>query len=199
MNKHLETIFAAVRSILLATFTTSLIFGPSSALAVQNIATWDIAGVAQAQATFDLVSFNAGAITLNKTAFVAGAATTTELLDNATVPATTAVDFMIFVNNQNGSAVNNINIADALPAGFTYVPAFIKVNTANTCAALVCTPAERAVLYENAALVVNQNVEPTDVAGFAAGTISAGLGAGNAQLDVGAGAAFALVFRATVD
>lgn len=203
MKKHLEAIFLTLRSALLATVTAAMIFGPTSAFAVQNVATWDIGGVIQSQATFDLTSFNAGNIDMYKTAFVAGAATTTELTNGATVPATTAVDFMIFVNNQNGSVINNINIADTLPAGFTYVAGFISVNTTDTCAALICSPAERATLYENVALVANQAVEPGDVAGFAAGTVSAGLSAGNAQVDLaaapGAGSAFALVFRATVD
>lgn len=208
MKNHLETIFATLRSILLATVTVAMIFGPTSALAATNTATWNISGVPQTDATFDLVSFNAGNITLYKTAFLAGAATTTELTDGATVPANTQVDFMLFVNNQNAAAVNNINIADILvPADFAYVPTFMRINTTNTCAALVCTPAERVALYENAVAIANEAVEAGDVAGYDAAavpnpTVSAGSATGNAPLNVtaapAAGSAFALVFRVTV-
>ena len=208
MKKHLETIFGVLRSALLAIVTVALLFGPTSSLAAINTATWDISGVAQADATFELISFNAGNITLNKTAFLAGAATTTELVDGATVPSGTQVDFMLFVNNQNTTAVNNINIADVLnPAEFVYVPTFMRINTTNVCAADPCTPAERAALYENAVAIANEAEEAGDVAGYDAAaapnpTGTAGLSAGNAQLDVtaapGAGSAFALVFRVTV-
>ena len=139
VKKHLETIFGTVRSILLATITSALIFGPTSAMAATNTATWDISGVTQGPATFDLISYNSGAVSLTKTAFLAVGGT--ELTDGASVPAGTEVDFMIFVNNKNLGAVNNINIADILdPAEFVYVPTFLSVGTTAECALQACRP-----------------------------------------------------------
>lgn len=204
MRKHLETIFCILRSILLATVTGALIFGPTSALGALNTATWDISGVSQADATFELISFDAGNITLNKTAFLV--ADGSELTDGATVPVGTQVDFMIFVNNENTAAVNNVNIEDILLAAeFDYVAGNMRITTGGSCAALTCDPAERNTLYTSSVLIGNEAVEASDVAGFTADspavgdeTVSAGLGAGNAQLDLAADEAFALVFRVTV-
>lgn len=202
MKKHLETIFGIVRSGLLATITCALLIGPTSALAAINTATWDISGAAQADATFELVSYNLANVTLTKTAFLA--ADGSELIDGASVPAGTAVDFMIYINNTNTTPVNDISIADVLaPADFVYVPSFLSVGTTGECALQACDAGERAALYAAVANVASEAVEAGDVAGYDAAavpnpTVSAGSSTGNAQLDVPNNTAWAIVFRATV-
>ncbi len=209
MKKHLETIFLTLRSTLLATLTMAIIFGPTSAMAAVNTATWDIGGAAQGPATFELISYNAGNITLIKTAFtIAGV----ELTDGQSLPAGTPVDFMIIVSNENINPVSNINIADELLSGqFAYVTGNMRINNTNTCADLACTQAERQALYDNAVAI--NDAPDADVGSYAADTpaagdttVSAGLAGGNGtSLDVvgataipTAGEDFALIFRATV-
>ncbi len=199
MKKHLTTMFAILRGTMLAVMTGVIAFSPSAALAATNTASWDIGGVGQANATFNLVSFNAGNIDLTKTAFLASDGS--ELADGATVPAGTQVDFMIFINNKTGVAINNINIADVLnPAEFAYVATNLQVGSTGECAALACNAAERTALYGAVAAVASEAVEGGDVAGWTGGTntVSAGSSAGNAQLNVPSATAWALVFRATV-
>lgn len=198
MKKNLEMIFGTVRSIMLATITCALIFGPTSAMAATNTATWDISGVAQGPATFDLISFNSGAVSLTKTAFLVSDGS--ELIDGASVPANTVVDFMIFINNKNLSAVNNINVSDFLaPADFAYTLNNIQFGTRAECTAQACDLAERANLY---ALATNPYTDAPadDEASYNAGTttINAGLSGGDTQLNVAAQTAWALVFRVTV-
>ena len=202
MKKHLETIFGVLRSALLAIVTVALLFGPTSAMAATNTATWNISGVVQPDATFDLVSFNAGNITLTKTAFLV--ADGSELTDGATVPSGTPVDFMIFINNKNTAAVNNINISDDLvtaPAGFTYTANSLRFSTTAECTLQACDQGERAALYA-AAVAPNTYTDATgdDEASVVAGVVTAGLnGTTNTQLNVAAQTAYALVFTATVD
>ena len=198
MKKHLETIFGTVRSTLLAIITCALIFGPTTTMAATNTATWDISGVAQADATFDLISFSSGAVSLTKTAFLV--ADGSELIDGASVPTNTVVDFMIFINNKNLSAVNNINVADILvPGEFAYTLTTMQFGTTAECALQVCDATERAALYA-AATNPYSDTPGDDAASYNAGTttISAGLSGGDAQLNVPAQTTWALVFTATV-
>ena len=198
MKKHLETIFGTMRSVMLATITCALIFGPTSAMAATNTATWDISGVAQGPATFDLISFNSGAVSLTKTAFLVSDGS--ELIDGASVPANTVVDFMIFINNKNLSAVNNINVADILaPADFVYSLTTMQFGTTAECTLQACDTTERAALYA-AATNPYTDAPGDDAASYTAGTttISAGLSGGDTQLNVPAQTTWALVFRATV-
>lgn len=202
MKKHLTTIFAILRSTILALAVGSIAFSPSVALAAirTNTANWDIAGASQAAATFNIETFTAGTVTLTKTAFLPGGA---ELVDGATLPANANVDFMIYIDNTNNFAIQNVNIADVLAAAdFTYVAGQIKVGSTADCstdATPGCDGTEKSALYAAVAAVANQSIDAGDVAGFdGADTVSAGASAGNAQLDIPADTAWALVFRATV-
>ena len=210
MKKHLETIFLTLRGVLLATITAAMIFGPATAMAAVNTATWDIGGVAQSpDATFTLNSYDNTQISLTKTASLVSDGS--ELTSGDSVPTGTPVDFMIIVSNENTNPVSNINIVDVLDDTiFTYVPGNMRINATNTCADLVCTAAERADLY-NFATAINDIIDG-DVGGYEANTpaagstrVSAGSGTGNSALNVvgataipTAGEDFALIYRVTV-
>lgn len=207
MKKHLETIFLTLRSVLLATVMTAIVFGPTSALAATNTATWDIGGISQLpNATFELISFDGGQIFLTKTAFTTAGV---ELTDGQSIAATTQVDFMIILNNENLSAVNNISIEDILTDGsFDYVAGNMRFVAGGTCATDDCSGAgERSTLLTaaNGNPIPDETVELGDVAGYTANTplandetVSIGSTANNAPLNLAAGEVFALVFRATV-
>lgn len=192
MKKHLEIIFASLRSVLLATVTAAMIFGPTSALAATNTANWDIGGAAQTGSTINLFTYSAGSVTLTKAAFLTDG---TALADNATVPAGTQVQFMIYARNTNAFTMNDISISDALnPLEFTMVSTDFQIDNSQT------DVATEAAIYTavDGSLTTATFIAADDVASFVADTINVGTTGGDLVLNIPGNTTWAIIFTVTI-
>jgi uncharacterized repeat protein (TIGR01451 family) len=144
-------------------------------------------------------TLNAITLALIKRAFLADG---TPLAHNDSVPRGTVVKFMIYVNNDTPVPVTDITIQDQLAAAFAYSSPSIKVDNSITCAGDPCTGIEEGLIYAavngTGALLDSPG---DDVASFdGTDTIDIGNGneATNAQADVAANSAYAMLVTVTV-
>ncbi len=196
MKKQMETIFAALRGVLLAAVTVAVMFGPTPVMAAQNTANWDIGGAPQTASTINLFSYANGSVTLTKAAFLTDG---TPLPDGSTVPQNTDVKFMIYVRNTNGFTMNDISISDIInPAEFTFNPAAsptpFQIDSSQS------DVATETVIYNavNASATTATSAAADDVASFVGGTVNVGTTGGDTQLNIPANTTWAILFTVTV-
>lgn len=122
----------------------------------------------------------------------------TPIPTGATIPSGVGFKFLLYINN-HGSAVSDVSVRDVLDPAFQYQAATIKVdNSVGECASLICTPAEEQTIFNavNGAAVLSDAVDG-DVASYtgAGSALDAGNeNAANLQLDINAGAVWAMLF-----
>ncbi len=122
----------------------------------------------------------------------------TPIPSGATIPSGVGFKFLLYINN-HGSAVSDISVRDVLDAAFQYQAATIKVdNSVGECASISCTALEEQAIFDavNGAATLSDAVDG-DVASFsgAGTTVDAGNeNAGNGQLNINAGAVWAMLF-----
>ena len=179
---------AVLRSKVVTIITILGVIGitPTAAMAADNQATGDVAGVGGDLTDSNTFTLDAATLALVKAAFLTDG---TALTSGATLPTGTQVQFLVYVDNTTAVGVDNINIEDILDAGFLYQAGTIKVDNSQA------TGATEAAIYAavNATGALTDAVDG-DVASITGATISAGLSAGNAQLDIAASAVYALLF-----
>ncbi|PLX97843.1 MAG: hypothetical protein C0623_14310 [Desulfuromonas sp.] len=194
MKKHLETIFGTLRSVLLATVTAAIIFGPTSALAADNQATWNVAGAAQTPSNIvSISSVDVSGLSLVKAAFLTS--DNSAISSPATLPIGTSIDFVIYIDNDTGFAVSDVNINDQLNALFAYqLPPASTIKVYN----LTGTGATAQAIYDDVRNLgtAQTNATGDDFASYDAPTttISAGRIAGNTQVDLTVGTVWAMMF-----
>lgn len=161
---------------------------PALALAADNTATGNVAGIDADLNDSNTITLNTTTLSLVKAAFLPGG---TPLVSGTTVPRGTLVQFMVYVDNTTTVAADSINVADLLVPGFLYQPGSIRVDASQN------TGATAAAIYAavSAAPVLTDAVSGADVAGFSGATVSAGNSAGNALVVVPAGKVWAVLFR----
>lgn len=192
MKKHMKRIFLTLRSVLLATVMTAIVFGPTAALAAVNTATWDIAGAGQGPQSITINSYAGGSVTLTKAAFLTNG---TALPNLSTVPANTDIKFMIYVRNTNTFTMNDISIADVInPAEFTMVSASLQIDNSQTD---VETEANIYTAVDGSATTATF-AAADDVASFVGGTVNIGTTGGDTVLNIPANTTWAIIFTATV-
>ncbi len=162
-------------------------FFPSNALAADNDATGDIGGDATDLTDSNTFTLNSTTLALVKTAFLTDG---TQLTSGATIPKGTLVQFMVYIDNSTAIAVDDVNVQDVLDVAFTYQAGTIKVDNSQN------TGATEAAIYAavNATAALDDAVDGVDEAGISGTTISAGSGAGNAQLDIAGSKVWAMLF-----
>lgn len=175
----------------IATLVTLFFLGGTVANAADNTATGDIAGVATDLTDSNTITINSTTLVLVKTAFLTDG---TQLPSGATVASGTLVQFMVYVDNPTAATVPDVNIQDLLDPAFAYQAGTIRADNS------LATGATEAEVYAavSATAPLGDAVDGVDVAGITGATVSAGDGAGNAQLDAGANAVWALLFTARV-
>jgi hypothetical protein len=126
----------------------------SVAQAENNQGFGDVAGVDAALGNSNIFVLNSsGALTLVKTAWLTS--TGLPILDGATVPFGTQVDFLIYVDNKSDVQVDDVTIRDTLDVLFSYnAPDNIRVdNSVGACSGATCTGVEEQAIYDAAILV----------------------------------------------
>jgi uncharacterized repeat protein (TIGR01451 family) len=163
---------------------------PSTVRAADNTATGDIAGVDANLDDSNTFTINTTTLALVKAAFLADG---TQLISGANVPGGTRVRFLVYVDNPTPTTVLDVNVQDALAAGFAYVAGTLRSDASQA------TGTAEAALYaaaQGTAPLTDAN--DGDVAGISGATVTAGATGGNAQLDIAAGTVWAMVFEVTV-
>ena len=157
------------------------------AMAADNTATGDIAGVNADLDNSNTFVLNTTTLALVKAAFLADG---TPLTSGATLPRGTVVKFMIYLDNSTAVPVDSVNVLDPLAGGFAYETGTIKVDTSRVSGSSV------ADIYNavNATTAITDAVSGADVAGINIATVSAGDGAGNAMLSVPANRVWSMLF-----
>jgi len=175
----------------IATLVALFLLGGAVADAADNTATGDIAGVAADLVDSNTFTINSAMLTLVKTAFLTDG---TQLPSGATVASGTLVQFMVYVDNPTVATVLDVNIQDVLDPAFVYQAGTIRADNS------LATGSTEAAVYAavSGTAPLGDAVDGVDVAGITGATVSAGDGAGNAQLDAGANAVWALLFTARV-
>jgi hypothetical protein len=200
---HTTKIIAMLAGLMLA-LAAGLI--PFAAQAADNTATFNLNGVAQPDSnTFSLNSFNAANIALSKAAYLTDG---TRLASGSGVPTGTVVHFILYVDNQTGVTVTNVNMADQLNALFQYTDiaggGTLKVaSLAQNCATLGSCTAGEELNIRNALNSAANLAEDAEDGSLTAGwdgtdTITVGSSAGNAQLDVPATTTWGVLFAVTM-
>jgi photosystem II stability/assembly factor-like uncharacterized protein len=120
------------------------------------------------------------------------------VIDGATLPQGTMVNFLIYINN-TGAAQNDVSVRDILDPTFFYQTTSIKVdNSQSSCATSPCSTAEEIAIFSavNGTAALTDPGSLADVASFTNGdTIDTGnANIGNAQLDISGNAVWALLF-----
>ncbi len=169
----------------------SVLFLPAVAHAADNQAVGNVAGVDADLDDSNVFTINAAVLALVKAAFLTDG---TALTSGATVPRGTLVKFLIYMDNTTSVAADNVNISDTLNAAFVYQAGTIKIDSSQN------TGATPAAIYAavNAAAAVTDAVSGADVAGINGTVVSAGAGAGNANLNAPASRVWAMLFTARV-
>jgi len=169
-----------------------LLLWPTIAHAADNQAVGNVAGVDGDLDDSNVFTINATMLALVKAAFLNDG---TALTSGATVPRGTLVKFLVYVDNTTGVATDNVNVSDTLDAAFAYQAGTIKVDSSQN------TGAAAAAIYAavNAAAAVTDAVSGADVAGITGAVVSAGAGAGNANLNVPASRVWAMLFTVRVE
>jgi hypothetical protein len=183
-----------------------LMLASGAVWAAENQATFDLNGVSQSPSNiFSLESYNAGNIQLSKTAFLTDG---TPLISGTSVPTGTVVHFILYVDNQTGATVTNVNLADQLDPLFAYTDIVgggtLKVaSLAQNCTTLgSCTAGEESTIRDVLDAASNL-VEDAQDGNLTAGwngtdTITVGSSAGNAQLDIPANTTWGILFAVTM-
>lgn len=183
-----------------------LMLASGAVWAADNQATFDLNGVSQSPSNiFSLESYNAGNIQLSKTAFLTDG---TPLTSGTSVPTGTVVHFILYVDNQTGVTVTNVNLADQLDSLFAYTDiasgGTLKVaSLAQNCAVLGSCDAAEELAIRNALDGTVNLVEDAEDGSLTAGwngtdTITVGESAGNAQLDIPANTTWGVLFAVTM-
>lgn len=159
--------------------------------AADNTATGDIAGIDADLTDSNTFTINTATLALVKTAFLTDG---TQLASGATVAAGTLVQFLVYLDNPTGVTVADVNVEDVLDPAFVYQAGTLRIDNS------LGTGATEAAIYAaaNATAALDDAVDGADAAGISGATVSAGSGAGNAQVDAAAGAVWALLFTARV-
>jgi hypothetical protein len=164
---------------------------PAGVFAADNQATGDIAGDGSDLNDSNVFTLNTTTLGLVKTAFLTDG---TQLTSGDDVARGTAVQFMVHVDNPTDVPVIDLNLEDVLDPAFVYQASTIKVDNS------VASGSPPAAIYAavNAAATLDDAVDAVDVAGISGTTVSAGSGAGNAQLDIAADRVWAILFTVEV-
>jgi uncharacterized repeat protein (TIGR01451 family) len=179
-----------------------LVMLPSISMAATNTGTGDVGGTALTPGSFDL---SAQQLALFKRAFLES--TGNALNDGDTLPSGTAVQFMIYLNNDTDIAATDVSVQDVLPAAFVYDNAVdsIKVGTvaSSTCALPTCTAGEEKTIFDTInGLGALTNGPGDDAVSYTVATTTIDAGDGsettNTQVDVAADTIWAMVFTVTM-
>lgn len=170
---------------------TLVVLCATPAMAADNTATGDIAGGASTVTNSNTFTINSTTLALVKAAFLADG---TPLASGTSVPRGSLVKFMIYLDNSTIVPTDSLNVSDVLAAQFAYQAGTLKVDNSQA------TGATAAAIYAavNATAAVTDAVSGADVAGISGSTISAGLVAGNAIVNVPAQRVFAVLFSVKV-
>ncbi len=128
----------------------------------------------------------------------------TRLADGATLPAGTAVHFLLYINNRGG-AVNDLSVQDALLPAFTYQNNTLRVdNSVASCAAASCTALEEdAILAAVKGAGISTESIDGDGVRYDSGTTTIDAGdqnvLGNGQVNLAPARTWALLFEAIVN
>ena len=157
------------------------------AMAADNTGTGDIAGDGAALNSSNTFSLFSTTMSLTKMAFLTDG---TQLASGATLPRSTEVSFVIYIDNTTNFPLNNVSIQDVLDPTFAYQTGTIKVGT-------IGSPATEVQIYTAA----NTGGAVSDGAGDDAAsyngtdTISVGTTGGDTQVDVPANTVWAVIFN----
>lgn len=146
----------------------------------------------------DWAAQNKSCTSLSKAAFLTDG---TPIIDGSSLPVGTKIHFLLYLDNSNTVAINDLNVSDTLDPAFQYTPVASggvlkvdnSVNTGATEAAIYSAVSSNANLAED---LVNGIL----AAGYTPGTttISAGSDAGNATLNIAANKIWAMLFEVTL-
>ncbi len=170
------------------------------AQAADNTGIGDVAGVGADLVDSNTFTLNASTPTLVKAAFLTS--DNTALANNDILPAGTSVDFLIYLNNEADTAINDVTIQDTL-VGFTYVASTIRVlNTTAECLLTLCDAPEELGIYNDVRVTapLSDVVLAGDSASFVGTTVDVGNSAqANDQQNAAANLVLAVVFTETLD
>ena len=194
--------FSARKVLTAMVLTLAMIALPTSAFAVDNQGTGDVAGDGTALTDSNVFQLNSLTLAIVKRAF--------DLSDNpiptgSSIPTGTQFKFMLYINNTTPVDVTDVTIQDFIdPAGFDYVLASTRVDSSvANCAAVACTPAEELAVFQAANLTgALDDTTDGDVINYVAGTTTLNVGSGNealnADLTVPANSVLAVTFDVTM-
>jgi hypothetical protein len=112
------------------------------------------------------------------------------------IPSGVEFKYLLYINNPGG-AVTDISVRDVLDAAFVYQTPSIQVdNSVLSCALATCDPGEEAAIFTAVdGATVLTDATGDDVVSYGALTVDAGdENVGNAQLDIGGNAVWAILF-----
>lgn len=186
-------------SLVAVALVVTLAMAPTTALAVDNQGTGDIAGDGAALTDSNVFQlFSTGStLALVKRAFQSDG---TPIPDGSTLPSSTPVKFVIYVNNNASIAMNDVSVRDVLDAAFTYQAGTIKVDNTTVDCGASCDAAEEATIFTNVdgGTVITDGVDG-DVASIAGATIDAGdANVANGTLNIAANRVWAILFEVTI-
>jgi len=185
--------------VVLSSLALSLFATPG--LGGTNQATGDIGGVGSQLVDSNVLTLNATSkLALVKRAYLPDG---TRVPAASTLPKGSAVDFLIYVNNNSALQVNDVSVQDVLDAAFAYQTGSIRVdNSVASCAAVVCTPAEEDNVFAVvAAKPPSTDLVDGDVASYAVPTTTVTAGnesVANLRLDLAAQRVWAMVFTVRI-
>lgn len=164
---------------------------PAASFAADNTATGDIAGGASTITNSNTFTINSTQLALVKAAFLSDG---TPIASGTSVPKGSLVKFMIYLDNSTIVPADSLNVSDVLAAQFVYQPGTLKIDNSQA------TGATAAAIFAavDAAAAVTDAVSGADAAGISGSTVSAGLSAGNAIVNVPASRVWAMLFSVKV-
>lgn len=183
-------------------FVLALLVLPSSAFAVDNTGTGDVAGDPTAITDSNIFQLNSTTLALVKRAF--------DMADNpipsgSSIPKGTQFKFMIYINNNTPVAVSDISMQDVIDgAGFAYSTGTAKLdNTVANCALVACTPVEELSIFQTVdATAALTDGADGDALSYNVGTTTIDVGdenePANSSVSIAANSVIALSFTVTM-
>jgi len=194
----------STRKVLIAfALTLAMIALPTSAFAVDNQGTGDVAGDGTALSDSNVFQLNSTTLSIVKRAF--------DLSDNpiatgSSIPRGTQFKFMLYINNTTPVDVTDVSISDFIdPTGFAYVTGTTRVDSSVVnCAAVACLAAEELAVFQAANLTgALDDTTDGDAINYVAGTTTLNVGDENeplnAAVSVPANSVLAVTFDVTMN
>ena len=190
------------RRVIAAALTLALVVLPTTAMAVDNTGTGDVAGDGLAITDSNTFVLNSTTLALVKRAF--------DMSDNpipssSSIPIGTQFKFMIYINNNNPVAMADVSLQDFIDgAGFAYLTDSTRVdNSVAECAMLACDATEELNIFQTAnGTALLTDLADGDAVSFDIPTTTLDIGdevqAGNGPVTIAANSVLAVTFTVTM-